>query len=85
MPCCATPDAIVGNPGGDDPVWIDNDYAFVCLDKKKFYAGCPSCRKPLHLSGLGTGFKKHKNMPPMAGLVLAYSLHLKNNKTQTNK
>ena len=27
---------------------------------KNFYAGCPSCRNPPHLSGLGTGIKRHK-------------------------
>ena len=36
---------------------------------KNFYAGCPSCRNPPHLSGLGTGIKRHKKVPPMAGLV----------------
>ena len=35
---------------------------------KNFYAGCPSCRNPPHLSGLGTGIKRHKKVPPMAGL-----------------
>ena len=44
-----------------DPVWIDNDYAL------KFYAECPSCRNPPHLSGLGTGNKRHRNVPPMTG------------------
>ena len=34
---------------------------------KKFYAGCLSCRNPPHLSGLGTGIKRHRNVPPMAG------------------
>ena len=37
---------------------------------KKFYAGCPSCRNPPHLSGLGTGIKRHRNVPPMAGLMI---------------
>ena len=50
-----------------DPVWIHNYDAFVCFGKKNFYAGCPSCGKPPHLSGLGTGIKKHGNVPPMAG------------------
>ena len=45
---------------------IDNDYAFVCFGKN-FYAGCPSCRNSPHLSGLRTGIKKHRNVPPMAG------------------
>ena len=34
MPCCATPETVVGNSGPTDPVWIDNDYAFVCFGKK---------------------------------------------------
>ena len=34
---------------------------------KNFYTGCPSCRNPPHLSGLGTGIKKHRNVPPMVG------------------
>ena len=36
---------------------------------KKFYAGCSSCCNPPHLSGLGTGIKRHRNVPPMAGLL----------------
>ena len=35
---------------------------------KKFYAGCPSCHNSLHLSGLGTGIKKHRNVPLMVRL-----------------
>ena len=27
----------------------------------------PSCRNPPHLSGVGTGIKRHRNVPPMAG------------------
>ena len=56
-----------------DPVWIDNDYAFACFGKK-FYAGCLSCRNPPHLSGLGTGIKRHRNVPPMAGLKPHYQI-----------
>ena len=42
----------------------------ICINlAKKFYAGCPSCRNPPHLSGLGTGIKRHRNVPPMAGLI----------------
>ena len=41
--------------------------------KKKFYAGCPSCRNPPHLFGLGTGIKRHRNMPPMAGFSQNHS------------
>ena len=41
---------------------------------RKFYAGCPSCRNSLHLSGLGTGIKTHRNVPSMAGLEIGIEL-----------
>ena len=48
-----------------DPVWIYDHNAFVCFGKK-FLRGCSSCRNPPNLSGLGTGSKKHRNVPPMS-------------------
>ena len=39
-----------------------------CFTPFLFYAGCPFCRNPPHLSGLGTGIKKHRNVRPMVGL-----------------
>ena len=43
---------------------------------KNFYAGCPSCRNPPHLSGLGTGIKRHKKVPTMAGFQCKTSLFI---------
>ena len=65
MPCCATPEAVVGNPGLDRSgmIMITN----LSVLAKKFYTGCPSCRNPPHLFGLRTGIKRHRNVPPMAG------------------
>ena len=39
-----------------------------CFTPFLFYAGCSFCRNPPHLTGLGTGIKKHRNVRPMVGL-----------------
>ena len=60
-----------------DPVWIHNHNAFVFW-QKNFYAGCPSCCNPPHLSRLGSGIKKHRNVPPMAGFLFSdYNVYKK--------
>ena len=41
----------------------------ICIIWQKFYTGCFSCRTPPHLSGVGAGIKKHRNVPPMAGFL----------------
>ena len=54
-----------------DPVWIDNDYAFVCLAKSFTPDAFPAAIHPIY-PDLGR-IKRHRNVPPIAGLVL---LHL---------
>ena len=48
-------------------VFAKNCWTHLYVLEKKFYAGCSSCRNPPHVSGLGTGIKKHRNAPRMAG------------------
>ena len=78
-PCCATPEAVVGNPGRDRS-GMDLSTICICIIwQKMFYAGCPSCRNLLYLSGFWTGIKKHRNVSPMAGLYKNYHfLQIKN-------
>ena len=63
MPYRVIPEAIVGKPG------LDRCGMDLSTLGKKFYAGCPFCRSPPHLSELGTGIRKHRNVPPMAGFL----------------
>ena len=39
---------------------------------KKFYAGCPSCRNPPHLSGLGIGSKRHRKCASDGWVIIFY-------------
>ena len=47
---------------------------------KKFYAGCPSCRNPPNLFGLGTGIRKDWNVAPM----LIERITIERNKSNIN-
>ena len=64
MPCCATPEAVVGNPAHDRSNMDLLIIIRICIIWQTFYAGCPSYRNPPHLSGVETVIKKYRNAPP---------------------